>query len=549
MLGLRRSDTNEFMWKASTVLFFLLLSFISVQAQSADDLFNGDILHEIRLEINPKDWQTLKANPISNAYYPCNFKWRNILVEDVGIRSRGGSTRNSIKPGLRIDFNQYEEKQQFLGLKSIALDNMAQDASMMKERLSMELFAKMDLPAPREVNARLYVNDEYAGLYTIIESTDKDFLQRTFGENDGYLYEYINAANYHFEYLGSDPSLYSPRFFETKTHEKDQNPSPIEAMVRTINSASDADFPTAIAPYLNLQLFMKHLAVEDFLAETDGILTGMNNFDLYRFQNKNLSQFIVHDKDLTFGGPPTNVNRYANPFLTFAGRNVLIRRAMNVTEARNAYFETLRTITAVAGGLGGWLDNEIQRIYNQIRTAAYEDPYKVCFNGVAQVTCSNANFEDEVAANLDFARRRSDFDLGQLPTLSRQAFFGINDPGGFSMAMADSSAPLATGYGVVLGDQPVNNPEGLAIFSFRQSGVVVSEATVPASTAIQRGMIYAEIDGPVRTGLSISNPGDQPANISFTFTDTDGKVSRQGSAVIGAHGQLTRFLDQAPFNS
>src|SRR5262245_15534343 len=98
MLGLRRSDTNEFMWKASTVLFFLLLSFISVQAQSADDLFNGDILHEIRLEINPKDWQTLKANPSSNAYYPCNFKWRNILVEDVGIRSRGGSTPNSIKP-------------------------------------------------------------------------------------------------------------------------------------------------------------------------------------------------------------------------------------------------------------------------------------------------------------------------------------------------------------------------------------------------------------------------------------------------------------------
>ena len=300
-------------------------------------------------------------------------------------------------------------------------------------------------------------------------------------------------------------------------------------MVRTINTASDADFPAAIAPYLDLQLFMKHLAVEDFLAETDGILTGMNNFYLYRFEKKNLSQFIVHDKDLTFGGPPTNANRYANPFLTLAGRNVLIRRALNVTDARNTYFDTLRFLTTVVGGSGGWMDNEIQRIYNQIRTAAYEDPYKICFNGVAQLPCSNLNFEDEVAANLDFARHRSDFDLGQLPTLTAEGFFGINDRGGFSMAMSDPSVPLETGYGIVLGDPPVNNPQGLAIFSFRQNGVVVSEATVPASTAIQRGILYAEIGGPVRTGIAISNPGDQPATISFSYTDTDGKVSGQAS--------------------
>jgi CotH protein len=528
---------------------FLLFSVATARAQTTSDLFNGDLLHDVRIDINPKDWQAIKANPSSNAYYPANFRWRNIEVDDIGIRSRGGSTRNSIKPGLRVDFNQYEANQQFLGLKSLALDNMAQDASMMKERLCVELFAKMGLPAPREVNTRLFVNDEYVGLYTIIESTDKDFLKRTFGENDGYLYEYVRAGDYRFEYLGSDPALYSPRFFDPKTHEKDPDPAPIEAMVRTMNTASDADFPTAIAPYLDLQLFMKHLAVEDFVAETDGILTGMNNFYLYRFEQKNLSQFIVHDKDLTFGGPPINVNRYANPFLVFASKNVLIRRALNVTQARNAYFDTLRTITAVAGGVGGWLDTEIQRIYNQIRTAAYDDPNKVCFTGTAQVLCSNQNFDDEVAANLEFARRRSDFDFSQLATLSRERFFAISDQGGFSIPMADPTLPLQAGYGVVLGDAPVSNPQGLAIFSYRQNGVVVSEATVPASTAIQRGILYAEVSGPVRTGIAISNPGDQAATVSFSFTDTDGKVSGQGSTVISAHSQLTRFLDQAPFNS
>jgi spore coat protein H len=535
--------------RSTLLLLFLFFSFASAAAQTAEDLFNGDILHDVHLEINSKDWQALKADPQSNTYYPANFRWRNIQVDNVGIRSRGGSTRNTIKPGLRIDFNRYEDKQQFLGLKSVALDNLAQDASMMKERLSMELFSKLGLPASREVNTRFYVNGEYAGLYTIIESVDKDFLKRTLGEDGGYLYEYVNNGNYRFEYLGSDPSLYSPRLFDPKTHEIDPDPSPIEAMIRTMNTVSDADFPTAIAPYIDLQLFMKYLAVEDFLAETDGILTGMNNFHLYRFAGKNLSQFIPADKDLTFGGPPTNADRYATPFLRFAGKNVLIRRALNVTEARTAYFDTLRYLTTVVGGSGGWLDTEIQRIYNQIRTAVYADPYKICFNGIAQIPCSEVNFEDEVAAILDFARQRSDFDLGLLPILTRQGFYGIKDRGGFSISKADPSVPLESGYAVVLGDPPVSNPQGLAIFSLRQNGVVVSEATVPASTAIQRGIVYAEINGPVRTGIAISNPSDLPATVSFFFTDTDGKMSEQGSTILAARGQITRFLDQAPFNS
>ena len=137
----------------------------------------------------------------------------------------------------------------------------------------------------------------------------------------------------------------------------------------------------------------------------------------------------------------------------------------------------------------------------------------------------------------------------QLPILTREGFFGINDRGGFSAAMADPSVPLEAGYGIVLGDAPVFNPQGLAIFSFRQDDIVISEATVPATTAIQRGILYAEVNGPVRTGIAISNPGDQPATISFSYTDTDGKVSGQGSTVISAHGQITRFLDQAPFSS
>ncbi len=300
-------------------LLALVVSGISASAQTVNDFFNGDVLQEFRLEVNPKDWATLKANPSSNQYYAANLTWRGLRVDNIGIRQRGSSTRNSAKPGLRLDFNRYESGRTFLGLHSVGLDNNAQDPSMMKERIVMAVFSKLGLPAPREVSARLYVNDDYYGVYTAIEAVDKTFLGRMFGENSGYLYEYEYAAAYHFEYLGPDPALYSPRFFDPKTHEADPDPAPIEAMIRTMNSTSDADFPSAIARYLDLSLFMKHLAAEDFMAETDGILAGMNNFYLYRFNNK-MSQFITKDKDRTFGGEAWNLHRTRTPLLANASR-------------------------------------------------------------------------------------------------------------------------------------------------------------------------------------------------------------------------------------
>lgn len=156
----------------------------------ADAFFDDGALQEIRLAINSRDWETLKSNYLDNTYYPTDFRWRDQVVRNVGIRSRGIGSRSGIKPGLRIDFDRYTSNEKFLGLKSFVLRNNTQDASNMHERISMLLFKRLNLPAPREAHTRLYVNDAYAGLFTIVESIDKSFLNRTFGEDTGYLYKY-----------------------------------------------------------------------------------------------------------------------------------------------------------------------------------------------------------------------------------------------------------------------------------------------------------------------------------------------------------------------
>ncbi len=395
------------------LLSVLLLSALALQAKAAltaDDLFNPDVLQEIRLQVNTSDWQRLKDYFRENTYYPAILEWRGIVVEDIGIRSRGRSSRSPIKPNLRIDINRYEDDKTFLGLRAFHLKSNNTDASFLKERLSMLMFQRMGLPASRETHARVYVNGDYVGLYLLVEEINKEYLTRNLGENEGYLYEWTAPEErYQFEYLGPDPNNYSPVPFEPKTRETNPNPKPLEAMIRTINQASGSDFPSAIAKYLDLKMFVTHVAIETFLADLDCILgdrVGMNNFYFYRFKGNDFSQFLVWDKDLTFSAADRDIWRNANG-------NVLMRRALAIPEIRNAYMEALVKAAVLAGGPAGWLQQEIARELNQIRTAAFEDPFKQ-YEG--QHNSTNDIFLNEVARVSAFAGERSDAIFAQVKT-------------------------------------------------------------------------------------------------------------------------------------
>src|SRR5689334_4273300 len=70
----------------------------------ADPFFDDAVLHDIYITINTRDWASLKEHFLDNTYYPCDFKWNNIAVRNIGVRSRGTGSRSGTKPGLRVDF-------------------------------------------------------------------------------------------------------------------------------------------------------------------------------------------------------------------------------------------------------------------------------------------------------------------------------------------------------------------------------------------------------------------------------------------------------------
>ena len=124
--------------------------------------------------------------------------------------------------------------------------------------------------------------------------------------------------------------------------------------------------------------------------------------------------------------------------------------------------------------------------------------------------------------------------------------YSILARGGISTS-SQGGAVVSAGYARI---QPTSAgvPSGVAIFSFRQNGVLVSEAAVNASGLITSGRINAEVGGGVDTGLAIANPNNQTVTLTFYFTDSAGVNSATGTTMIPANSQIAKFLTQAPFN-
>jgi spore coat protein CotH len=408
-------------------------------AQTQDDLFNGDILQEIRLYMAPQDLATFKETnfeckdqetralqgdiisplPRVICWFPVEFHWkfngRDISLPEIGIESHGKGSRSNIKPSFKLDFSRYESRLNFLGLQYVVLRANTQDASQMHERVSMAFFRRLGIPAPRVAHTRLYINDQYAGVYTIVENVDPIFLQRNLGQSAGYLYSYDWTFPWVFNELGTDSSTYSPIPFKPENNLTHFDPSPIPYMVKAVNESPDAQFSAAVSRYLDLNALFREIAAEEFIAEEDGILGdfALNNFFLYRFQNSIQYTFIPWDKSSTFQQIDRDI------FYNFT-TDVLTTRALAVAPDLIALFKDfLRQDVTAAGGPGGWLEQEITNEYQQIRQSVYEDPYKLCYSasiGGTVESCSNDHFDAEVAYMIQFARNRSNIVLGQLST-------------------------------------------------------------------------------------------------------------------------------------
>jgi spore coat protein H len=381
----------------------LLVSLLWPAAAGAQvpEFFDGGTLHDVRLYINSRDLQELRARYLEDFYVPADFEWRGIRVRNVGVRVRGLATRSAIKPGLRVDFNRYVAGQAFSGMAALVLDNALKDPSFIRERVSMAFIERMGQPAPREAFGRLYINGAYEGLYALVEVVDSAFLARQLGDGLGYLFEHKYLNGFFGEFLGDDYAPYKLRF-EAQTHRLESDYTlyaPIRELFREVNLDVDGVWRERVSWFVDLPQLVTHVAIETFLGEFDGFLggSGMANFYLYRPVATNVHRLLAWDRDTTF-------QEVESPIFARVSDNALMSRALRFADLRQLFLDVLEQC-AHSAAQDRWLEREIYRAYQLSRDAALEDGSK---------PFSNEEYELAIAHLMSFAQRRPAFVLDEV---------------------------------------------------------------------------------------------------------------------------------------
>ena len=238
---------------------------------------------------------------------------------DLHLRFKGNSSfnfaGNSLKHSLKLDFNDLDAKASLSGLDKLNLNNDAMDSSGLRETLAYDVFRTAGVAAPRTALAKVYLTvpgqyeRTYLGAYTAIEQVDKDFLKDRFGEKGGLLIKPEQNAT--LGYLGESWSTYESRMGEKVDATAAEGRRFVD-FVRLLNQANDEEFARRIGDYVDVDQFLKFVAVQAALVNYDSPLMSGHNYYLYLNPKDHRFVWIPWDQNEAFGSFGVNGANAAN---------------------------------------------------------------------------------------------------------------------------------------------------------------------------------------------------------------------------------------------
>ena len=277
-----------------SLLFLLSFSVYAQPGDPGDDplggdpvgtgefIFRPDELSTIRLTLSPEDKAFLldPDNAESEVYLPAVFEMSNSQMDTmlsfmVGVRLRGNTSRYHNKKPFKIDFREFGGDK-FFGYKKFNLKSNVNDPSQVREPLTLLYYREMGVPAARTHPLRLYMNDEYMGVYSNVEQIDDEFLDLRYGHEDGFLYKCSYGAN-----LLDNGQVFNSGLYESEINTELDNRVELDHFVDILNNTASSNLPTEIEKVFEVDRYLRQLAVEAMLGHWDGYSYNQNNYYLF----------------------------------------------------------------------------------------------------------------------------------------------------------------------------------------------------------------------------------------------------------------------------
>lgn len=273
-------------------------------------VFDEEQLRTYELDVDPAVWAELERNARAEEYVRADLRVEGRQLPGIGVRFKGSwgtltgcfdesGARTCSKLSIKLDVSEYEPEQRIDGLKRLNFHSMIEDPSHMHERLGYWMFREMGLPAPRATHARLTLNGEYLGVFSLVEDVDGRFTSTRFAGGDGNLYKELWPPA-----AASSEQLTAA----LKTNEDVRDHSGVTLFQAELLSSAGTELATAVARHMDVDALLAHLAVDRAINNWDGVTAFYcyeepclnHNFFLYQHEGEPRFTLIPWDLDKTF---------------------------------------------------------------------------------------------------------------------------------------------------------------------------------------------------------------------------------------------------------
>lgn len=377
-------------------LLFALIAILPVAAhtqgtKAVRPLFDKKSIGEIRLTLPAKNWvDALDSMRIYGmGMLDGSITVDGVKYDGVGVRFRGdksyqmGLKRNPF--AIKLDHSNPDQNHQ--GFITLKLSSALRDPSMVREVLFYEIAAKY-MPASQACYTKLYVNEEYIGVFINIESPDKQFLQANYGSNGntffkaGVDYKPDVAPTCKQNIYGSleyedNIECYKGNFEMVST----SGWSELQELTRVLNND-----PSNIHRILDVDRTLWMLALNNVMVNLSSY-TGARSINYYLYRdNNNRFQPIHWDLNLSFGsfkntgnGSDLDLKELQNLDPLLHADNPykpLISQLMKDPLYKKMYLSHIRQIVDENFANGAY-EKRAQELQGLIVVPFYDDKYKV----------------------------------------------------------------------------------------------------------------------------------------------------------------------------
>ena len=343
------------------ILFIALLITATTQVIGQTGFYEDGEVHDIKFYFTQSNWDYFL-----DSFYVDGDEERLLAsieidgdrYDSVGIRYKGFSSvsvdRKKNPFNIKLD---YVKEQDHKGIDKIKLSNVIQDPSFIRESLSYEI-ARKYMPASGANYARLYINDEYWGIFTNVQDVDKSFLRTSFGSGENTFVKAnpenldLNGENCN---LSNSPGTDTANYASLYEMKSDYGYADLYELIDVLNNS-----PNNIEDVLNVDRTLWMHAYNYVLMNFDGYIGYAQNYYLYKDGNgqfnpilwdlnQSFASFRLTDASDYFQGFTIDQAKQMDPLLHYNSTSVyarpLMRNLFNNDRYRKMYLAHIKTIT------------------------------------------------------------------------------------------------------------------------------------------------------------------------------------------------------------